>query len=86
MVRLLRMCREILTEGAVRVRRPDRDELLAIREGAWPFEQLRAWAVAEDAAMEGLAKASPLPHAPDRHALDALCVSLVEASLRALPA
>lgn len=85
-VRLLRMCREILTEGDVRVRRPDRDELLAIREGAWPFERLREWAVAEDAAMEGLAKASALPHTPDRHALDALCVSLVEEALRTLPA
>ncbi len=84
-VRLLRMCREILTEGAVRVRRPDRDELLAIRAGAWPFEQLREWAVAEDAAMEGLMKSSTLPHGPDRRSLDALCVSLVEEALRTLP-
>lgn len=80
-VRLLRMCREILTEGVVRVRRPDREELLAIRQGAWPFERLAEWARAEDAAMDALAKASPLPQAPDRKALDALCVSLVEASL-----
>lgn len=84
-VRLLRMCREILTDGAVNVRRPDRDELLAIRGGAWPFEKLRAWAVEEDAAMEALMKTSKLPHAPDRKALDALCVSLVEESLRTFP-
>lgn len=80
-VRLLRMCREILTTGEVLVRRPDRDELLAIRQGAWSFDRLREWALAEDAAMDALAKASPLPHAPDRKALDALCVELVEASL-----
>lgn len=84
-VRLLRMCREILTEAVVRVRRPDREELLAVRNGAWPFEQLREWAAAEDAAMEGLMKASTLPHAPDRNRLDALCVELVEDALRTLP-
>ncbi len=84
-VRLLRMCREILTEGRVLVRRPDREELLAVRNGAWPFEQLKAWAAAEDAAMEGLLKASKLPHAPDRNRLDALCVELVEEALRTLP-
>ena len=80
-VRLLRMCRELLTEAVVRVRRPDREELLAIRGGAWSFEKLRDWALAEDAAMEALMKASPLPHGPDRDGLDALCVALVEASL-----
>jgi predicted nucleotidyltransferase len=77
-VRLLRMCREILTGAEVRVRRPDRDELLAIRAGAWSFERLSGWAREEDAAMEALAKASPLPQAPDRKGLDALCVDLVE--------
>ena len=84
-VRLLRMCREILVEGRVVVRRPDREELLAVRNGAWPFEQLESWAAAEDAAMEGLMKASKLPHAPDRNRLDALCVELVEEALRTLP-
>lgn len=81
-VRLLRMCREILTTGEVLVRRPDREELLAIREGAWSFDRLREWAAAEDAALDALAKASPLPHAPDRKALDALCVTLVDEALR----
>ncbi len=81
-VRLLRMCREILTTGEVRVGRPDRDELLSIREGAWSFDRLREFVAAEDAALDALAKASPLPHAPDRKALDALCVSLVDAALR----
>lgn len=85
-VRLLRMCREILAEGVVRVRRPDREELLAIRHGAWPFERLKEWAAAEDAAMEALMKSSKLPHGPDRERLDALCVSLVEEGLRTLPA
>ncbi len=84
-VRLLRVCRELLVEGVLRVRRPDRDELLAIRGGAWPFEKLQAWAREEEQGLDALAKASPLPRAPDRNALDALCVSLVEEALRTLP-
>jgi predicted nucleotidyltransferase len=78
LVRLLRMCREILIEGVVHVRRPDADELRAIRAGAWPYEQLIEWAEAEDRAMEALATASPLPKSPDIEALDALCVEIVE--------
>lgn len=83
LVRLLRMCREILATGRVQVRRADREELLAIRAGAWRYEQLLAWAAAEDQALDDTMRASPLPHAPDRVALDALCVSLIEASLGA---
>jgi predicted nucleotidyltransferase len=83
-VRLFRMCREILETGRVQVRRPDRDELLAIRNGAWSFDALRAFADAEDKATEGLYKASKLPHSPDRKALDALCVSMVDEALRTM--
>jgi predicted nucleotidyltransferase len=81
LVRLLRMCREILTRGEVIVKRPDRDELLAIRAGAWSYDELVAWADREDKALEALYASSPLPPVPDRAKLDALCVSLVEASL-----
>lgn len=83
-VRLFRMCREILETGKVQVRRPDRDELIAIRNGAWSFEALRAFADAEDKATEGLYKASKLPHSPDRKALDALCVAMVDEALRTM--
>jgi hypothetical protein len=80
LVRLLRMCREILTTGEVVVKRPDREELLAIRNGAWTYEQLVEHAEKEDEALDALYQSSPLPKAPDRAALDALCVELVEAS------
>ena len=50
------------------------------------FDQLGKWAMLGDAelhaALEGLAKTSPLPHGPDRTTLDALCVSLFEEALR----
>jgi uncharacterized protein len=77
-VRLLRMCREILAEGRVVVRRPDRDDLLAVRSGAWPYDRLVAWATEQDAAMSELYERSPLPRTPDTKALDALCISIAE--------
>jgi predicted nucleotidyltransferase len=80
LVRLLRMCREILAEGVVRVRRPDAEELLAIRNGAWTYEQLVEWAVAEDKALGDLMLVSKLPNVPDRALIDRLCQQIVAAS------
>lgn len=78
-VRLMRMCREILTRGEVIVRRPDAEELLAIRGGAWTYEEVCAWAEREDAALAELP--TSLPREVDRGALDALCVDMIAASL-----
>jgi predicted nucleotidyltransferase len=44
LVRLVRMCKEILTEGKVIVHRPDAEELLAIRNGQWSYEKLLDYA------------------------------------------
>jgi hypothetical protein len=76
LVRLMRMCREILTEGKVLVRRPDAKELLAIREGAWSYERLIEWAKQEDIDLVEVARKSPLPNHPNRNALDELCQEL----------
>jgi predicted nucleotidyltransferase len=81
LVRLMRMCREILTTGTVVVQRPDRDELLAIRNGAWDYDQLITWAEQQDKDMAALLDVSPLPHSPNRQALDLLCSELVERSV-----
>ncbi len=40
LVRLMRMGYEIITEGKVIVKRPDAEELLAIKNGAWSFEKV----------------------------------------------
>jgi predicted nucleotidyltransferase len=39
LVRLLRMGKEALEEGVLKVKRPDAEELLAIRNGAWTYEE-----------------------------------------------
>jgi len=84
LVRLLRMAAEILATGQVRVRRPDREELLAIRErGIWSYEELVGWAERQEAELDALAASEdcPLPSQPNRKKLDAACVALVEEAL-----
>jgi len=76
LVRLMRMCREILTEGVVRVKRPDAEELLAIRDGAWSYDQLMEWAETQNREMVELARTSTLRKQADRKALDRLCREL----------
>lgn len=82
LVRLLRMCREILTTGVVTVKRPDAEELLAIRNGAWTYDQIIEFAEKEDKELTFLMSVSPLPKSPDRNALDSLCGEMVEKFLR----
>ena len=77
LVRLMRMCREILETGKVIVKRPDAEELLSIRNGAWTYDKLREWANEEDAVLEEVAKKSKLPKSPDVHAIDKACVSMI---------
>jgi hypothetical protein len=78
LVRLLRMCREILTGKGVIVRRPDAAELLAIRNGEWSYEKLIEWAEREDGEMRALYDASTLPDEPDMGKLNAICVEAQE--------
>jgi len=65
LVRLLRMSREILETGVVNVKRPDAEELLAIRAGDWSYEKLIAFADKEDEELNETVKASSLPKIPD---------------------
>lgn len=82
LVRLIRMCREILTTGVVLVKRPDREELLAIRNGAWTYDQLIEFAEREEQKLNELYNMSNvLPKSPNKEMLDKLCIKLVEKSL-----
>lgn len=78
LVRLMRMCREIITTGKVNVKRPDREELLAIRNGAWGYETLIEWAEKQDKENADLLDSSPLPNEPDRNKLSSLCESIIK--------
>jgi len=83
LVRLMRMAKEILSTGNVIVRRPDAEELLEIRNGAWSFDKLMSWADSAEHELDIIYKSgnSPLPKRPNQKALDNLCISLIERAL-----
>lgn len=80
--RLMRMCKEILVTGKVIVKRPDRDELMLIREGGVPYDYLVEVAERLDAECEELYKTSTLRKEPDRAALDRLVIDMTDRYLR----
>jgi len=79
LLRLLRMAVEILTTGKVLVRRPDADELLAVRRGSLTFGALLEQAEGLGSRLKALAEASPLPPRPDEDRLNTFCAELVAA-------
>jgi predicted nucleotidyltransferase len=89
LVRLLRMGKEILLTGKVNVWRGpdggpgDAEELLAIRQGAWSYDQLVGWAEQQDQELEQIYRDRKyvVPKAPERERIDTLCVELVEEAL-----
>jgi predicted nucleotidyltransferase len=82
LVRLMRMAREILDTGQVIVRRPDAEELVGIRNGAWSYEALMDWALKEEEALNVSYASSLLPHSPDRVKIDRILVDIIDNSPR----
>jgi predicted nucleotidyltransferase len=76
MVRLMRMAVEIMRGDGVIVKRPDRAELLAIRNGVVSFEELMELAADYDKQLEALYETSPLPRAPDSEKINALLLDI----------
>jgi len=83
LVRLQRMAVEILTEGTVVVKRQDRQELLAIKDGAWKYDELLDLCIKLEAQIGEAAKLSSLPEKADEEILNKLCDSIVEEVLYA---
>lgn len=82
LIRLLRMCREILVDHKIIVKRPDREEILAVKNGLWEYDKLVEWAEAQEKELDSLYSTSSLRNEVDRNALDKLCIELVEEFLR----
>jgi len=64
-VRLLRTGLEILQTGEVLVKRPDAEELLAIRHGSMTYDELIAYADSMDGQIKEWYKKTDLPKKPD---------------------
>jgi predicted nucleotidyltransferase len=75
-LRLLDMAGEIAREGVLRIRRPNRDFLLRVRAGEFPYEELVARAEAQLAEVIADFKKSSLPNEPNREAVNRLLVEL----------
>jgi uncharacterized protein len=80
LVRLLRMGYEILTEGEVRVRRPDATELLAIRRGSMTFEEITAYADKMIAKIEGITEFA-VPEQPDYNLINETIIRITQHAL-----
>jgi predicted nucleotidyltransferase len=78
LVRLMRMGMEILETGKVNVFRPDREELKAIRNGAWSYDRLVEYADKYEKRLEELYATTKLPKQPNRKFLDTLCVNIID--------
>lgn len=78
LLRLMRMAKEILATGKVVVKRPDRDDLMDVRNGGRPYDELIAEAMKLEDECKKLYDVSPLPHAPDRVYLDELVVDMTQ--------
>lgn len=79
--RLFKQCEEVLLYGVVRVKRPDAEQILAIKNGAWTYEQIIEFAEEQDKYMDELYKKSTIPREPDRKAINDVCIEIVEAML-----
>lgn len=76
--RLLKMGKEILTEGKVIVRRPDAKELLDIRNGKWDYDTMLAKAEKLDAELNDLYETCTLQDSPDREGINNLYIETVK--------
>lgn len=78
LIRLMRMGLEVLDRGELRVRRPDAEELKAIREGALHYDALLEQASELERGMKAALLTCTLPADVERARVDALLLDVLE--------
>jgi len=83
LVRLYRTGAELLSTGKVNIWREDRDELLAVRNGAYSYDEMMSLVKKEDDTLQELVRTNVcvVPNKPDREKIEQLCSRLVLQSL-----
>lgn len=76
-IRLMRMGLEILRDGELRVRRPDAEELNAVRDGALSYDALLEMATALEREMQDAVRSGTLPADVDPGFVDALALDVI---------
>lgn len=77
LVRLFRQCEDVLKTGKLVVKRPDAQELLSIRNGAWTFDQLIEFAETKNKEIDELYKTSTLRREPERVKINEWLINLL---------
>lgn len=80
-VRLLQQCEDLLKTGKMIVKRPNAEELLSIRNGAWSFDQLMEFADKKDKELDELYKTSTLRREPERVKINEWLINLLSEKL-----
>lgn len=78
LVRLLLMCREILTLGVVQVERPDAELLKIIRDGGWEYDKLEEWSETQFEELKELYEKSDLQYSPNRKKIESVGINILE--------
>lgn len=78
LVRLINMGEEILSKGTLTVYRPEREELKAIRNGAWSYQKVKEYADGVDTKFALLEADSKLPYSSDKVKIRELLISILE--------
>jgi len=82
LVRLMRVGKELLATGEVHVKRiHDHEELLAIRQGKWTYDEVIHWASMANNELLDLAAKTKLPKVVDHVKLEKLLVEIVHDAL-----
>jgi hypothetical protein len=85
LVRLMRMGYEILTEGKVIVKRPDREELLFIKNGGWSYEKVMDYSKEMQKKLDEVYKVTTLRKSVDFNYLNNLYHLLTESIFKHHP-
>jgi predicted nucleotidyltransferase len=81
LIRALRVCVEFLQTSEMIVKRPDAQELIAIKQGQWPLEQVHEEAELLFTRAQEAYHTSSLPEKPDRAKIETLMVNLLKQHL-----
>lgn len=82
LVRLFTECKEILTEHKLKVRRPDAEFLLEIRNGKFSYDELIDWANKQDKELDELYKTSTLQKEPNRIKINNFVIEMLEKHIK----
>jgi predicted nucleotidyltransferase len=78
LIRLMRMCKEVLTSGKVNVKREDKEELLDIRLGRRSYDSLIEETKKLNETVEQLYKTSSLRTEPDKQSINKFLINLTD--------